>query len=224
MASASARSAAAWATPGSASETAVTSNLPPSRSPPASAGIILGSARISRRGAATVLLSSEKPYSRDPWLRSLQTVRQTRLKGPTTHPMPVRMRRWNDRRLPGDGLRLLVCRYRPRGVRKSEETWDEWDPDLGPSRALHADVYGKSGPPIPWEEYRERFLAEIAGRRARIDELAARVRAGDTITLLCSSACADDAHCNPCSASARVFDPLAHQRAVALCGRCAGAP
>jgi len=41
--------------------TAVTSNLPPSRSPPASAGIILGSARISRRGAATVLLSSEKP-------------------------------------------------------------------------------------------------------------------------------------------------------------------
>ena len=110
--------------------------------------------------------------------------------------MPVRTRRWNDRRLPGDGLRLLVCRYRPRGVRKSEETWDEWDSDLGPSRALHADVYGKRGPPISWEEYRERFLAEIAGRRARIDELAARVRAGDTITLLCSSACADDAHCH----------------------------
>src|SRR5207253_2832916 len=107
--------------------------------------------------------------------------------------MPIRTRRWNDRRLPGDGQRLLVCRYRPRGVRKSEETWDEWDPDLGPSRALHADVYGKSGPPIPWEEYRERFLAEIAGRRARIEELAARVRAGETITLLCSSACAEDA-------------------------------
>jgi uncharacterized protein YeaO (DUF488 family) len=38
--------------------------------------------------------------------------------------VPVRMRRWNGRRLP-DGLRLLICRYRPRGVRKSDETWDE---------------------------------------------------------------------------------------------------
>src|SRR6266404_1542903 len=194
MASASARSAAAWATPVSASETAVTSNLPPSRSPPASAGIILGSARISRRGAATVLLSSEKPYSRDPGLRSLRTVRQTRLKGPTTHPMPVRMRRWNDRRLPGDGLRLLVCRYRPRGVRKTEETWDEWDPDLGPSRALHAAAYGKPG--ISWEEYKTRYLSEIESRHARIEDLAARVRQGETITLLCSSACVDETRCH----------------------------
>ena len=106
------------------------------------------------------------------------------------------MRRWNDRRLPGDGLRLLICRYRPRGVRKSEERWDEWDPDLGPSRALHADAYGKSGPPISWDEYRERYLAEIASQGPRIEELARRVRAGETVTLLCSSACADDERCH----------------------------
>jgi uncharacterized protein YeaO (DUF488 family) len=110
--------------------------------------------------------------------------------------MPVRMRRWNDRRLPGDGLRLLICRYRPRGVRKTEETWDEWDPDLGPSRELHADVYGKSGPPISWGEYRRRYLAEIKGQRERIAGLASRVRAGETITLLCSSACVDDDRCH----------------------------
>ena len=110
--------------------------------------------------------------------------------------MPIRTRRWNDRRLPGDGLRLLICRYRPRGVRKTEETWDEWDPDLGPSRELHADAYGKSGPPIAWEEYRERYLAQMAGQRPRIAELAARVRAGETITLLCSSSCPDDERCH----------------------------
>lgn len=110
--------------------------------------------------------------------------------------MAIRTRRWNDRRLPGDGLRLLICRYRPRAVRKTEETWDEWDPDLGPSRALHAAAYGKSGPPISWEEYRERYLAEVAGRRARIEALAERVRAGETITLLCSSACEDDDRCH----------------------------
>ncbi len=108
--------------------------------------------------------------------------------------MPVRMRRWNDRRLPGDGLRLLVCRYRPRGVRKTEETWDEWDPDLGPSRALHAAAYGKPG--ISWEEYKTRYLSEIESRHARIEDLAARVRQGKTITLLCSSACVDETQCH----------------------------
>jgi len=108
--------------------------------------------------------------------------------------MPVRMRRWNDRRLPGDGLRLLVCRYRPRGVRKTEETWDEWDPDLGPSRALHAAAYGKPG--ISWAEYKTRYLSEIESRHARIEDLAARVRQGKTITLLCSSACVDETRCH----------------------------
>lgn len=110
--------------------------------------------------------------------------------------MPVRTRRWNDRRLPGDGLRLLICRYRPRGVRKEDETWDAWDPDLGPSKELHADAYGKRGREIGWEEYRARYLAEIGQQRAKIAGLAERVRKGETITLLCSSACEDDDRCH----------------------------
>ncbi len=110
--------------------------------------------------------------------------------------MPVRTRRWNDRRLPGDGLRLLICRYRPRGLRKEDETWDAWDPDLAPSKELHADAYGKRGREIGWEEYRARYLAEIQQQRAKIAELAARVRKGETITLLCSSACEDDDRCH----------------------------
>lgn len=129
-------------------------------------------------------------------MRNLQSIGRARARAGYERSMPVRMRRWNDRRLPGDGLRLLICRYRPRGVRKTEETWDEWDPDLGPSRALHADAYGKSGPPISWEEYQERYLREMGAQRARIEELAGRVRAGGTITLLCSSACPDDERCH----------------------------
>ena len=46
------------------------------------------------------------------------------------------------------------------------------------------------------EEYRERYLAEIGARRARIEELAARVGAGETITLLCSNSCVDDETCH----------------------------
>ncbi|HEY6909914.1 MAG TPA: DUF488 family protein [Myxococcales bacterium] len=110
--------------------------------------------------------------------------------------MPIRTRRWNDRRLPGDGLRLLICRYRPRGVRKEDETWDEWDPDLGPSRELHADAYGKRGREIGWGEYRTRYLREMKERAPRIAALAERVRRGETITLLCSSACEDDDRCH----------------------------
>ncbi len=110
--------------------------------------------------------------------------------------MPLKTKRWNDPPEAGDGFRLLICRYRPRGVRKEDEAWDAWQPDLGPSRALHADYYGKHGPPIAWEEYRRRYLEEMARQKDAIAALARRLRAGETITLLCSSACADPARCH----------------------------
>src|SRR5581483_7469826 len=100
--------------------------------------------------------------------------------------MPIRTRRWNDPREAGDGLRVLVCRYRPRGLRREDETWDAWYRQLGPSPALHADYYGKHGPPITWTEYRRRYLQEMEEQRALIGELARRVAGGETLTLLCS--------------------------------------
>ena len=110
--------------------------------------------------------------------------------------MPIRTKRWNDEPEASDGFRLLVCRFRPRGLKKSEETWDEWWPELGPSRELHAAVYGKQGPPLSWEEYRPRYLEEMRGQTFRLRALAERVSAGETITLLCSSACTDPQRCH----------------------------
>lgn len=81
-------------------------------------------------------------------------------------------------------------------MRKGEETWDEWDPHLGPSRDLHADAYGKRGREIDWEEYSRRYLQEMKEQAPRIAALAERVRRGETITLLCSSACEDDDSCH----------------------------
>jgi uncharacterized protein YeaO (DUF488 family) len=115
------------------------------------------------------------------------------VEGPT---MPIRTRRWNDKRKKGDGFRLLICRYRPRALRKEDETWDQWWPQFGPSKELHAAFYGKKGPPITWEEYRTRYLQEMQAQAELIDELAALVREGKTITLLCSSACEDESHCH----------------------------
>ncbi len=111
--------------------------------------------------------------------------------------MPIHTKRWCDPRKRGDGYRLLICRYRPRALPKAKETWDAWSPDLGPSRELHADFYGKHGrTPIDWPEYRRRYLEEMQAQTELIDELASLVREGKTITLLCSSACSDAAHCH----------------------------
>ena len=32
--------------------------------------------------------------------------------------MPIRTRRWCDPAEPDDGLRILICRYRPRALKK----------------------------------------------------------------------------------------------------------
>jgi uncharacterized protein YeaO (DUF488 family) len=110
--------------------------------------------------------------------------------------MPIKTKRWNDPREADDGLRILICRYRPRALRKADETWDEWKKELGPSKELHADFYGKHGPPIDWEEYRRRYLEEMKSQSAKIAELAAMVRQGQTITLLCSKSCEDPSRCH----------------------------
>lgn len=112
--------------------------------------------------------------------------------------MPIRTRRWNDPALPDDGARILVCRFRPRGVRRQDESWDEWWRELGPSPALHAAAYGKGQPVIAWPEYRRRYLEEIAvdPGRFHLRGLIERVAAGETVTLLCSSACTDEGECH----------------------------
>ena len=110
--------------------------------------------------------------------------------------MPINTKRYNDPVDPSDGHRLLVCRYLPRGVAKSAQTWHAWDPSLGPSVALHRAVYPKSGSPLPWPIYRQRYLAEQRANRAKIQALAQRIQAGETITLLCSSACIRESRCH----------------------------
>jgi uncharacterized protein YeaO (DUF488 family) len=110
--------------------------------------------------------------------------------------VPVRTKRWNDPAEGDEGFRLLVTRFRPRGVKKTDETWDEWWPELGPSRALHAAFWGKTGKPITFEQYAPRYLEEMQRQTFRIRALADRAAAGETITLLCSSACTDPARCH----------------------------
>lgn len=111
--------------------------------------------------------------------------------------MPVRTKRWNDPVAPDDGLRVLICRYRPRGVPSASEPWDAWTTALAPSKALHAAAYGKDGSEkLPFADYASRFRAEMTSQQFWIDGFAKRVAAGEMVTLLCSSACTDEARCH----------------------------
>ena len=121
--------------------------------------------------------------------------------------MPIKTKRWDDPREPDDGFRLLICRYRPRALKKELETWDKWEKDLGPSKDLHADFYGKHGPPIGMAEYKRRYLAEMRSRPEVVERLAALAARG-TISLLCSSRCEDPALCHRTLLKALVEDEL----------------
>ena len=109
----------------------------------------------------------------------------------------IRTKRWNDPVEPDDGTRILICRYRPRGLPKSEENWHEWQPNLGPSKELHAAAYGKHGrQPLDWTSYRTTYLREMRDQKEAISKLAERVKSGERITLLCSSSCERATRCH----------------------------
>jgi uncharacterized protein YeaO (DUF488 family) len=110
--------------------------------------------------------------------------------------MPIYTRRWDDSPGQAEGLRILVTRYRPRGLAKSAETWDLWMPNLGPSKELHAAAYGKIGTGISWQTYLARYRIEMQQQTQAIAELAAKVKNGETITLLCSSQCERESRCH----------------------------
>jgi uncharacterized protein YeaO (DUF488 family) len=108
----------------------------------------------------------------------------------------IRGKRWCDPIEPDDGFRVLVARYRPRGVAREQETWQVWLPQLGPSKELHAAYYGKKGTPLPWEEYARRYLEEMEAQTSWIRSLARQYTEGQSVTLLCSSACTDESRCH----------------------------
>jgi uncharacterized protein YeaO (DUF488 family) len=108
--------------------------------------------------------------------------------------MPLKTKRWSDPIKKSDGFRLLICQSRPRAVAKDKETWDQWYPELGPSKELHAAFYAKGGTPIPWEQFRGRYLEEMKAQEELIDGLADLVAEGKSITLLCS--CAKQSQCH----------------------------
>ncbi|MFE0025020.1 DUF488 domain-containing protein [Amycolatopsis sp. NPDC059021] len=70
----------------------------------------------------------------------------------------ITVRRIYDRPSRSDGLRVLVDRVWPRGVRKEDARLDEWLRDVAPSTELRR-WYGHD--PARFTEFRRRYLAEL---------------------------------------------------------------
>lgn len=101
---------------------------------------------------------------------------------------------------PGDGLRLLVTRFRGRGL--PADRYDVWMANLGPSERLLKNVLGEK---ITWKEFSKRYREELfapaatdAGNATIKNHgqkftlrLVAKLAEKGNVTLLCH--CAEDA-------------------------------
>lgn len=87
----------------------------------------------------------------------------------------IGLRRAYDAPSPKDGKRVLVERLWPRGVRKADAAIDLWLKDIAPSTKLR-EWYGHD--PERWEEFRNRYRAELDASRAAVDRLLGLARQG----------------------------------------------
>ncbi|MGH3312623.1 MAG: DUF488 domain-containing protein [Streptomyces sp.] len=105
----------------------------------------------------------------------------------------VRTRRVYEEAEPGeDGVRVLVDRVWPRGVKKEDARLDAWDKEVAPSTELRK-WYGHDH--ARFTEFAERYRAELAEPAARdaLDRLRERA-AGGPLTLLTATKAEDLDH------------------------------
>ncbi|HEV8577491.1 MAG TPA: DUF488 domain-containing protein [Thermoanaerobaculia bacterium] len=94
--------------------------------------------------------------------------------------MALRIKRVYDPPSPSDGLRILVDRLWPRGVKKEDAALDRWDRDIAPSDGLRKE-FGHDH--SRWEEFKSRYFAELDANPEPVKRIAAETRKG-TVTLL----------------------------------------
>jgi uncharacterized protein YeaO (DUF488 family) len=92
----------------------------------------------------------------------------------------VRLKRAYDPPSADDGVRVLVDRLWPRGLRKADAAIARWMKDLAPSTELR-QWFGHD--PERWPEFRRRYTAELRGHARELEELRELAR-HDAVTLV----------------------------------------
>lgn len=94
--------------------------------------------------------------------------------------MAIRVKRVYEAPAAEDGLRILVDRLWPRGLKKEAARLDLWLREAGPSDELRR-WFGHD--PGRWEEFRRRYAEELATKAELLEKIVAPAREGP-VTLL----------------------------------------
>jgi uncharacterized protein YeaO (DUF488 family) len=92
----------------------------------------------------------------------------------------IRTKRAYEDPAPDDGRRFLVDRLWPRGIKKEDLQIEDWPKEVAPSDELRT-WFGHD--PAKWEEFEERYFAELENKPDALEPLREAVRQGD-VTLV----------------------------------------
>jgi uncharacterized protein YeaO (DUF488 family) len=87
----------------------------------------------------------------------------------------IKLKRAYDAPTRDDGMRFLVERLWPRGVRKADLPLDGWLKDVAPSTELRRWF---AHDPRKWSEFRRRYGLELRTKASSLDPLIAAARRG----------------------------------------------
>jgi uncharacterized protein YeaO (DUF488 family) len=119
----------------------------------------------------------------------------------------IQLKRVYEKPAPRDGIRFLIERLWPRGVRKSDVHEDGWLKDVGPSDQLRKWF---SHDPKKWTEFQRKYFAELDTRPEAWETIVKAAGRG-TVTLLYSSH--DTEHNNAVALKRYLEKKLAHASA-----------
>lgn len=103
--------------------------------------------------------------------------------------MQIRTKRIYEAPAVDDGLRVLVDRLWPRGIRKADAAVDLWLRELAPSDALRKRFAHDRA---RWDDFRQAYFEELRASRTSVADLC-EAAAARPVTLLFA---ARDAECN----------------------------
>lgn len=87
----------------------------------------------------------------------------------------VKLKRAYERPIAQDGTRILIDRLWPRGVKKVNAAINQWAKDVAPSSALRK-WFGHD--PARWQEFRNRYVAELRDHSVLMRQLRELARRG----------------------------------------------
>ncbi len=94
----------------------------------------------------------------------------------------LKVRRVYESKEPGDGIRILVDRLWPRGLRSEQAAVDEWMKEVAPSDELRKWF---AHDPEKWAEFKRRYTQDLAApEKAALLKRIAKLAAGGNVTLV----------------------------------------